>query len=135
MKKLPEKTSLIEEVLISTRDALAHFIISLPAPEQIYMVQEAMLPFLKNHDTIKAHFAAKSIGNAGDQEEEDDMNTVVNGEENGPDEEVPQDEDNNILNQGGDNHVPSPPHSPRNLLISSKSLKIKGKLPNQEAEN
>ena len=121
---LSRKTSQMEEVLISARDMLAQFIVSLPAPEQIYMVQEAMLPFLKNLDTIKAHFVAKSIGNAGDQEEEDDTNTVINGGDNGADEEVPQDEENNILNQGGDNYVPSPSRSPRNFIESSKSVRI-----------
>ena len=38
------KASQIEEVFNSTRAALAH----LPAPEQIYMVQEARFPLLKN---------------------------------------------------------------------------------------
>ena len=52
------KTSLLEEVLISTRDALAHFMVSLPAPEKIYMVQEARIPLLKNLDAIKAYVAA-----------------------------------------------------------------------------
>ena len=75
---IARKTSLLEEVLISTRNALARFIISLSAPEQIYMVQEAILPCLKNLDTIKAVFAANTIGNAGDQDNEDDTNTVIN---------------------------------------------------------
>ena len=68
-EELSRKASLIEEALISTRDALSQFVISLPAPDQIYMVQEAMLPFLKNLDTIKAYIAAKSVCDAGDQEE------------------------------------------------------------------
>ena len=57
------KASQIEEVFNSTRAALALFIMSLPAPEQIFMVQEAILPCLKNLDAIKA---AHSIANAGD---------------------------------------------------------------------
>ena len=61
----------MEEVLISTRDTLACLIISLPAPEQIYIVQEAILPCLKNLYTIKAYFAANSIGNARDQDGEE----------------------------------------------------------------
>ena len=68
---------------MSIRDALAHFIISLPAHEQIYMVHEAMLPLLKNLDTIKAYIAAKTIGNARDQDKEEDKNFVVNRENNG----------------------------------------------------
>ena len=116
---IARKASLIE-VLKYTKDALAHFIISLPADEQINIVQETMLPLLKNLD-------AQSICNAGDQDDEDDMNTVVNGEDNGAGEEIPQEEENNILNQGGDNPVPTPPRSPRNSRGSSKSLKIEGK--------
>ena len=68
------------------------------------MVQEAILLFLQNIDTIKAYFAAKSIGNAGDQEEK---NTIVNREDNGDQEGFPQDKENNILNQVGKDLVPS----------------------------
>ena len=49
-----------------------------------------------------------------------------NGDYNGANGEVPEDGENNILNPGGDNFVPSLTHSPRNLLISSKSIKIEG---------
>ena len=56
--------SQIEEVLNSTRATLAHFIVSLPAPEQVFMVQEAILSFLKDLHAIKA---AQSIPKAGDQ--------------------------------------------------------------------
>ena len=125
-KDIARKTSLMEEVLISTRNALAHFIISLSAPEQIYMVQEAILPCLKNLDTIKAVFAANNIGNAGDQDDEEETKTIVNAGDNGG-QEVPQDGENNSHNKEGDNPVPSPPPSPRNLLISSKFVKIEGK--------
>ena len=38
------KASQIEEVFSSTRATLAHFIVSLPAPEQVFMVQEAGVP-------------------------------------------------------------------------------------------
>ena len=128
IEEIARKTSLIGEVLISTRDALVCFIISLPAPDQIYkLVREAILPCVKILDTITAFFGSKSIGNAGDQDDEDKTNTIVNGGDNGDQEEVPQDEENNSLNQDGDNPVPSLPYSQRNSLISSKSLKIEGK--------
>ena len=101
---IARKTYLIKEVLTSTRDALVCFIVSLPALEQVYIAQKAVIPFLKNIDTIKAYLAA-----AGNKEEFD-TNTVVNGEDNGASQEIPQEEENNILNQGGDNPLPMPPH-------------------------
>ena len=52
---LARKTSQLEEILTSARDALANFVISLPAHEQIYIVQEAILPFHKNLEAIKAY--------------------------------------------------------------------------------
>ena len=110
---LARKTSQLEEILTSARDALANFVISLPAHEQIFIVQEAILPFHKNLDAIKAYCAEKSIGNVDDQEREDDENTVVNGGEEAAGEN-PDDQENNILNPEGENLVPSPHHSPRN---------------------
>ena len=101
-----------------TQNVLAHF---------IAMVQQVMLPLFQNLYAVKAFVAAQSCGNNGDQDDEDDTNTVVNGEDNGAGEEIPQEEENNILNQEGDNPVPMPPHSQRNSKGSSKSLKIEGK--------
>ena len=118
---IARKTSQLEEVLTSTIDALVHFIMSLLAPEKTYMAQEARIPLLKNLDAIKAYVAAKSVSKVGDQDEEDDMNTIINGEDNGDGEEIPQEEENNNLNQGGDNPVPMPPHSPRS---SSRILQV-----------
>ena len=111
---IARKASRIEEVLKSTKDALAHFIISLPTDEQIDIVQEAILPLLKNLDAIKAYVAAQSIGNAGDQDDEDDTNTVINGEDNGAGQEIPQEEEYKTLNQESENSVSMPPHSTRN---------------------
>ena len=65
---LARKTSQLEEILTSARDALANLVISLPPHEQIYIVQEVILPFHKNLDAIKAYCAEKSIGNVDDQE-------------------------------------------------------------------
>ena len=123
---LARKTSQLEEILTSTRDALANFVISLPAHEQIYIVQEAILPFHKNLDAIKAYCARNPIGNVDDQEWEDDENTIVNGGEEAAGEN-PEDEENNVHNRESDNLIPSPAHSPRNLLTLSKSLKIEQK--------
>ena len=53
---------------------------SLPAPEQVFMLQEATLPFLKDLLAIKA---AQSFIKAGNQEKEVDMTTITNGEDNG----------------------------------------------------
>ena len=44
-KDLTRKTSLMEEVLNTMRDMLIKFIVSLPAPEQLIMSQEAQLVF------------------------------------------------------------------------------------------
>ena len=60
-----------------------------------------MLPCLKDLEAVKAYIAAQAIGNAGDQDDEDDVNTVINGE-------IPLEEEN-VFNQGGDvTPVPSP---------------------------
>jgi len=121
---LARKTSDLEEILTSARDALANFITSLPAHEQIYIVQEAILPFHKNLEALKAYCAALSIGNGQDTEHNE--NTDANGL-GGAARENPEDQEHNILNPGGDNLAPSPQNSPRNSLTSSKSLKIDGK--------
>ena len=73
----------MEEVLISTREAQVRFIVSLSAPEQLYIVQEATPPFLKNLDTVKAVFVANNVNYAGDHEDEEESNTIVNGEDYG----------------------------------------------------
>ena len=124
---LARKTSQLEEALVSAKDALARFVNSLPAREQILIVQEAILPFLKNLDTIKAYCAENPAGIPEDQEEEDDRDTIVNGGENGANGEVPEGEENNVLNPGGDNQIPTPPGSPRNSIESSRSVRIRGK--------
>ena len=108
------KNSLLEEVLVSAEDALARFVNSLPAREQIPIVRKAILPFLKNLDDIKAYCAENSAGIPEDQEEEDDQDTVINGGENGANGEVPEGEENNVLNPESDNQIPTPPGSPRN---------------------
>ena len=46
-KDIVRKNSQVEEVLDSTRDALIHFIVSLPAAEQVFMVQQIYLSCLK----------------------------------------------------------------------------------------
>merc|ERR1712240_86356 len=104
---LARKTSQLEEILTSARDALANFVISLPAHEQIFIVQEAIFPFHKNLDAIKAYCAEKSIGNVDDQDREDDENTVVNGGEEAAGEN-PDDQECNVHNPEGDYPVPSP---------------------------
>ena len=82
-----------------------------------------MLPCLRDLEAVKTYVAAQAIGNAGDQDDEDDINRVIN-EENNSGNEIPQEEEN-IHNHGGDvNSNPTPPHSPRNSRGSSKSVKL-----------
>ena len=71
------KNSLSEDVLNSTRDILAHFIVSLSAQDQSLLVQEIMHPCLMDLQAVKAYIAAQVIGNAGDQDNENDTNTVI----------------------------------------------------------
>ena len=116
-EELTRKASLIEEVLISTRETLLKFIVSLPAPEQILLVQEAILPFLRNLDVIKAHFAERVVGDAEDQEEEEEeeTNTVVPPHVENP--EDTQDAEENIQER---DEVRSNHSSPNISLASSK---------------
>ena len=54
-KDLKRKTTILEEILDHTADALIEFMVSLPAPLQVLLAEEASLPFLKNLDVIKKH--------------------------------------------------------------------------------
>ena len=45
------------------------------------MAQEAQLPLLKNLDFLKTHIVIKAIGDMGDQDEEDNYNTMINDED------------------------------------------------------
>ena len=113
------KDSQLEEIFTSARDALSNFVISLPAHEQPYIVQESILPFLKNLEAIKAYCDRSPNGNPDYQEEEDDTNTVINGGNNAAEENP----DGQEGNPGDDD----PNYSPRQSLTLSKSLKIEGK--------
>ena len=77
-QELAMKDSQLEEIFTSARDALSNFVISLPAHEQPYIVQESTLPFLKNLEAIKAYCDRNPNSNPDDQEEEDDTETIVN---------------------------------------------------------
>ena len=111
----------VEEVLGSTQEALIHFVASLPVPEQIFMIQQSTISWLKDLDIIKAHVAGKPIVNAGDKGKEDDTTTVAPGENNMADIEIPQQEEIASLNQRGVNAVPKPTHSPSSCAESIKS--------------
>ena len=133
-KDIVRKISRVEEVLDSIRDALIHFILSLPAAEQVFMVQQATLPCLKKLDVIKAYVAKKPIFNAGDQVKDNDTTTITTGEDNMADIEIPQQEDITNLNQGGVNAAPKPTHSPCSSGRSIKSLQTEERsYQNQEA--
>ena len=94
---LARKTSDLEDILTSARNALANFITSLPAHKQIYIVQEAILPFHKNLEAIKAYCAAQAIGNGQDIENDENTEANVLG---GAARENPEDQEH-ILNPGG----------------------------------
>ena len=85
-QELAMKDSQLEEIFTSARDALSNFVISLPAHEQPYIVQESILPFLKNLEAIKAYCDRNPNSNSDDQEEEDDTNTIINGDNNAAEE-------------------------------------------------
>ena len=91
-------------------------------------------------DVITKHNAAKATGEMGDNDEEDNTNTIINGE--GPTDQNHRNVDKKVSsdkivagearealipNPRGDHHVLSPPSSPRNSYDSSKSLRITGK--------
>ena len=71
---LTRKTLLLEEVLTTIQVMLIKVLVSLYTCKQIIMSQEAQLVFLKNIDVLKSHLSA------GDQDEEEDNNTIINGE-------------------------------------------------------
>ena len=89
-KDIVRKISQVEEVLDSARDALIYFVTSLPAPEQVFMIQQATIPWLKDLDVIKAYVAEKPIVNAGDKGKEDDTTAVTTGENNMADFKIPE---------------------------------------------
>ena len=133
-KDIVRKISQVEEVLDSARDALIYFVTSLPAPEQVFMIQQATIPWLKDLDVIKAYVAEKPIVNAGDKGKEDDMTTITPGEDNTADIKIPKQEEIVNLNQGGVNAAPKPTHSPSSSGESIKSLQTEEEsFQNQEA--
>ena len=73
---------------------------------------------------LKAHYCIPGQDDQEEQEEDEDENTVINVDDNGAGQEIPQEEENVTLNQEENNSVPSPPRSPRNLIESSKSVRI-----------
>ena len=50
------KTSVMEEILSHTQGVLIKFLLSLPAPEQIILSQEAQSVFLKDLDALRVHY-------------------------------------------------------------------------------
>merc|ERR1711942_336975 len=88
-----------------------------------------MLPFLKNLDVIKAFIAAKSVGNAGDQEEEEndeeqeeETNTVVPPHVENPEDTWDAEENIQERDEVRSNHS-----SPNISRASSKTTKLKGR--------
>ena len=78
-KDLARKISEMEEVINATRDVLINIMISLLAPKQVLLSQEAILIFLKNDDVIKSHLSAKATDNTRDKDEADkETNTLIN---------------------------------------------------------
>ena len=111
------------------RDSLSHsrsphqFLLSLPAPEQIILSQEAQSVFLKNLDALRVDY--QILGQDDQELQEEDADTVVNND-------VPSCEENledfqteeNTEEQAEDN---SNRFSPVHSIASSKTAKLKGK--------
>ena len=121
------KTTVMEETLSYTQEVLIKFLLSLPAPEQVILSQEAENVFLKNLDTLKVHYQAR--GQDDQEKEEEDARTIINNETPPPahtplhneDQEDTQSEENlEALNT-------STHSSPGQSLASSKTVKLKGK--------
>ena len=106
----------MEEVLSSTQEILINFLLSLSAPEQLIVSQEAQSAFLKNPEALKAHYCVPS--QADDEEQEDDAKTVVP-----PHGENPE----GAQGEEYEEKVRSHPSSPVISLASSKMTKLKGK--------
>ena len=69
----------MEKVLSTTQEAMIRFLISLLAPEQLILSQEARSAILKDPEAVKSHYGDQ------DQEEEEDRaadETIVIGEDN-----------------------------------------------------
>ena len=67
----------MEEVLTHTQEIMIRFLISLPAPEQLILSQEARSAFLNDPEAVKAHYHVL------DQEEEEEWakeNIILIGE-------------------------------------------------------
>ena len=102
------------EVLSTTQETMIRFLISLLAPEQLILSQEARSAFLKDPEAAKTHYP---VLDQEEEEERDEDNTIVNGENNNDRQEDFQEEEDRDF-------IPLPPRSPRNSIESSKSVRI-----------
>ena len=59
-KDIVRKNSQLEELHRSIQEALTYFVISLSAPEQVFMSQHSTIPWLKDLEVIKAQVAKKA---------------------------------------------------------------------------
>ena len=108
------KTKVMEEVLTHTQEIMIRFLISLPAPEQLILSQEARSAFLKDPEAAKAHYHVL------DQEEEEERaeeNIILNGENNGDCQEDLQDAKDCDF-------IPIVPQSRRNSIDFFKCVRI-----------
>ena len=108
------KTKIMEEVLSTTQEAMIRFLISLLAPEQFTLSQEARSAFLKDPEAVRSHYGDQDQEQAEDR---DGDNTIVNEETN-------DDRQEDLLQEDDCDFVPSPSRSPRNSIESSKSVRI-----------
>ena len=111
------KTKIMEEVLSTTQETMIRFLISLPAPEQLILSQEARSAFLKDPEAEKNHYC---VLDQEEEEEQDEDDAIVNRENNNNHQEDFQEEEDHDF-------VPLPPWSPRNSIESSKSVRIRGR--------
>ena len=96
---------------------MIRFLISLLAPLQLRLLQEARSTFLKDPEALRIHYGDQD---QEQEEERDGEETVANGENLGLGQEDFQEEEEDC------DFVP-PPHSPRNSIESSKSVRIWGR--------
>ena len=66
----------MEEVLSSAQETLIKFLISLSALDQLIVSQEARSAFVKDPETLKAHYCVPGQDDQEEEEEEAEENTA-----------------------------------------------------------
>ena len=85
-----KKTKTMEEVLSLSQETLKKFLLSLSAADQHIVSLEAKTAFLKDPKAWEAEY--RVLGQE-EEDEEEDVNTVINAAETGAEEETPHEEE------------------------------------------